>query len=139
MVTIEVDEDNMEEIADEAATLYLTSMLSEWGAYYWAKSLPRFVSYDSLNPFFSFWACPQPKDKTVFVVQVNQVFCFLRGYDWLPVGLWHLTMDAPENSWEPICNLSNPSLASVALATAMGSTHGKEHHVTIKYVHSHKN
>jgi hypothetical protein len=29
MVTIEVDEDNMEEIADEAATLYLTSMLSE--------------------------------------------------------------------------------------------------------------
>ena len=89
--------------------------------------------------FFSFWACPQPKDKTVFVVQVNQVFCFLRGYDWLPVGLWHLTMDAPENSWEPICNVSNPSLASVALATAMGSTHGKEHHVTIKYVHSHKN
>ena len=29
MATIEVDEDNMEQIADEAATLYLTSISSE--------------------------------------------------------------------------------------------------------------
>jgi hypothetical protein len=80
MVTIEVDEDNMEEIADEAATLYLTSMLSEWGAYYRAKSLPRFVSYDSLNPFFfPFGHVPNQKMKQYLWFKSTKYFAFWGG------------------------------------------------------------
>lgn len=83
MVTIEVDEDNMEEIADEAATLYLTSMLSEWGAYYWAKSLPRFVSYDSLNPIFFFLLGMSPTKRWNSICGSSQPSILLSEGVWL--------------------------------------------------------
>ena len=98
MATIEVDEDNMEQIADEAATLYLTSISSEWGVYHWAKSFPRYFEIWFFEPYFGFLCgyAPNQKMKQYNIYsKVQVIWFFLVGYDWLHVGLGHLTTDAP--------------------------------------------